>query len=140
MESYEIDRLIRDYVVWAAGEEPPLRAEGIPPSVQFSLAERDDGALLVTITNHTHSPVRTPMSGPVSSSDNLTHRPIVAGSIRWVASLNQISFEVCADGDRRIDSATGTAQLSGQGDGWATVELPRLRAGECVVLNRASED
>ena len=140
MESYEIDRLVRDYVVWAAGEEPPLRAEGIPPSVQFSLAERDDEALLITVTNHTHSPVRTPMSGPVSTSENLAHRPIVAGSIRWIASLNQISFEVRVPGARRIESATGTAHLKGTQNGWTAVELPRLGAGDCVVLSRVSED
>ena len=52
MESYELDKLIGNLVVWAAGSEPPLAAEGLPPVVQFSLTERDDGAVIVTVTNH----------------------------------------------------------------------------------------
>ena len=59
MESYELDKLIGDLVVWAAGKEPPLAADELPPAVQFSSTERDDGAVIVTVTNHATNPVRT---------------------------------------------------------------------------------
>ena len=140
MESYELDKLIGNLVVWAAGSEPPLAAEGLPPVVQFSLTERDDGAVIVTVTNHATNPVRTgapsaTASGQATDILQTTH-PITAGSIRWVAHMNQIRFRVRAAGRRTIESATGTARLVEQNDGWVSVELPRLGPGDCVVLSK----
>ena len=140
MESYELDKLIGNLVVWAAGSEPPLASEGLPPVVQFSMTERDDGAVIVTVTNHATNPVRTGAPSATSSgqaTDILqTTHPITAGSIRWVAHMNQIRFRVRAAGRRAIESATGTARLVEQNDGWVSVELPRLGPGDCVVLNK----
>ena len=51
--------------------------------------------------------------------------------------MNQIRFSVRAAGRRTIESATGTARLLEQKDGWVSIELPRLGPGDCVVLSKA---
>ena len=141
MESYELDKLIGNLVVWAAGSEPPLAAEELPPAVQFSSTERDDGAVIVTVTNHATNPVRTggPSIAAIGEAGDIlqTTHPITAGSIRWIAHMNQIRFSVRAAGRRTIESATGTARLLEQKDGWVSIELPRLGPGDCVVLSKA---
>ncbi len=117
VESYEIDRLLRNVVVWAGGP-PPVAASNVPPSVHLSLSAADEGdRLILVLTNQSTHPIRH-------------------GSIRYVIPVSDLELRLETDGRKvsGVDSASGLKVDLQEGQDAAVVKIPRLHVAECIVL------
>ena len=125
VECYEIDRLLRNLVVWAGGE-PPVETSHVPPTVQLSMSESDDGSrLLVVLVNKT--------------THTLARGPVQGGSIRYVVPVSNLELGIPTEGKRVTSVATASGQeveLT-QAEGRANILLSELPVAECLVLNLA---
>ena len=116
-ESYEIDRLLRNVVVWAGGP-PPIEAPNAPPTVRLSLSENDDSTrLVIIITNQT------------------THR-IRSGSIRYVVPVGAFELRLSMNGKKVTDlrTATGDQLDLRYEEDQAAIAIPSLRVAETLTL------
>ena len=143
MESYELDKLDRRPRRLGGREASrQLAADEIPPAVQFSLTERDDGAVIVTVTNHATNPVRT--GGPSITAHRRGGRhsaddPSDNGRLDSLDRAHEPD-QVQSPGRRaggRSNPLRERHGLSSRQDGWVSIELPRLGPGDCVVLSKA---
>jgi hypothetical protein len=115
-KSYELDRLIRNTVVWAGGE-PPVSTDNWPPTVHVSLMSGED-KLVAVVTNQTTNPLRHAV-------------------IRYVVPVENLKLHIATEGKvvKTVSSATGSITGHSQDGDYAVVHIPRLAVADCVVLH-----
>ena len=114
VECYDIDRLYRNVVVWAGGDVP-IETSHVPPTVQLSLSESDDGSrLVVVMVNKTTHP--------------LARGALQGGSIRYVVPVSNLELSIATQGKRvsSVVTASGQEVEFTQAEGRA--EHPRVRS------------
>ena len=123
-DCYEVDRLLRNIVLWAGGPLPVIAAN-VPSSVHLSHSRSKDGDRLITVvTNQTTNPLK------------VSH-PARPGSIRYVVPVTDLELRFDTQGRRVKTVETASrhpADLELRQD-VAVVKIPRLHVAECLVLN-----
>lgn len=116
-DCYDLDRLLRNTILWAGGT-PPIAVSNFPPTVHLTLSSSADGSrLVVVLTNQT------------------TH-PIEHGNIRYVVPVADLQLRIKTNGKQIKAVAAGSGQatrLVQKGDE-AVITVPRLAVAECLTL------
>ena len=125
VECYDIDRLYRNVVVWAGGDVP-IETSHVPPTVQLSLSESDDGSrLVVVMVNKTTHP--------------LARGALQGGSIRYVVPVSNLELSIATQGKRvsSVVTASGQEVEFTQAEGRANILVSEVPVAECLTLELA---